>query len=160
MNYDKRENEDENAEIKGLDKKERKRNSHNNRRNTTREEVEVNETKEVEYLQAQEILRLQLVSDKAETISEEKKKNEDQKKTDLRIQELEQSIASLDNELERFDIERMKGRTRQVVERMKTAFNRNEIIEIKAKNVLSKKTVNGFLKSTILWRKYLSTTVE
>ena len=79
---------------------------------------------------------------------------------DLRIKELEQSIASLDNDLERINIERMKDKTRQVVERMKTAFGHDEPNEIKAKNVLSKKTVNGFMKSSILWRKYLSITVE
>ena len=67
-----------------------------------------------------------------------------------RIKELELSIASLDNDLERFDIERIKHKTRQVVKRMSKVLGQTEN---NVQEILKVKTVNGFMKDNILWGK-------
>ena len=86
--------------------------SGNQRKKTNRkkilgkEKAEMKETNEVELLQEQEASKVKqhLIIDK-EIICEDKK-SEEMKTIQERIKELELSIASLDNDLERFEIER------------------------------------------------------
>ena len=113
------------------------------------------ETNEVDLLQEQEASKVKqhLIIDKE--IVFEDKKFEEMKIIQERIKELELSIASLDNDLERFEIERMKDKTRQVVQRMNNALGQTENIEVQ--EILKVKNVDGFMKDEILWGKYLDT---
>ena len=69
-----------------------------------------------------------------------------------RIRELELSIASLDNELERFEIEKMNFKTREVKKRMSlvTGDNENDLSK-----VLNSGNVDSFIKDGNLWKKYV-----
>ena len=72
--------------------------------------------------------------------------------TEKRIRELELSIASLDNELERFEIEKMNSKTREVKKRMSlvTGDNENDLSK-----VLNSGNVDSFIKDGNLWKKYV-----
>ena len=69
-----------------------------------------------------------------------------------RIRELELSIASLDNELERFEIEKMNFKTREVKKRMSlvTGDNENDLSK-----VLNSGNVDSFITDGNLWKKYV-----
>merc|ERR1711915_321990 len=69
-----------------------------------------------------------------------------------RIKELEISIASLDNQLERFEIEQMNEKTREVKERMSIASSEDQL---KKDNILDSKAVDSFIKDKTLWQKYV-----
>ena len=120
-----------------------------------KETDEMKETKEVEHLQEQEASQIKqsLIIDKEIVV--EDKKFEAMETIEDRIKELELSIASLDNDLERFEIERMKHKTRQVVKRMKKALGQTEKNE--GHEVLKVKNVTGLIKDKILWQKYMAT---
>ena len=129
-----------------------------NRGNIFRDEEEtatMKETKEVEHLQEQEASKINkhLVTDN-KTVFKDNKFDE-MNTIQERIKELELSIASLDNDLERFDIERIKHKTRQVVKRMSKVLGQTENNEVQ--EILKVKTVNGFMKDNILWGKYMVT---
>ena len=113
------------------------------------------ETNEVELLQEEEASKAKqnLIIDQ-EIIFEEKK-FEEMKTIQEQIKELELSIASLDNDLERFEIERMKDKTRQVVNRMNKVLGQTENNEMQ--DILKIKNVDGFMKDQMLWGKYLDT---
>ena len=78
---------------------------------------------------------------------------EEMRKTEERIRQLELSIASLDDELEMFDIERMKGKTKKVMKRMSLVITDSTDDELD--NILQQTTVNGFMENEDLWGKYL-----
>lgn len=124
-----------------------------------RKTIEEFESKEVEQLQEDETLRLIRLfeKEKTEQIIEDKRKEEFDK-TNEKIKELEQSIACLDNDLERFEIERMKEKTKKVVKRMSTVLGYNE--DSQTRNMLREKTVKGFMSNNILWGKYLVTRIK
>merc|ERR1712013_74180 len=117
--------------------------------------VEEFELKEVEQLQEDETFRLNRLFDRQKTdhISEE-----EIKRTEEKIKELEQSIACLDNDLERYEIESMKEKTKRVVKRMNTVLGYNEVPQ--NMNMLKEKTVKGFMSNNILWGKYLTTRIK
>ena len=121
--------------------------------------VEEFELKEVEQLQEDETFRLNRLFDreKTEHISEEKRE-EEMKITEEKIKELEESIACLDNDLERYEIERMREKTKRVVKRMNTVLGYNEVSQ--NMNMLKEKTVKGFMSNNILWGKYLTTRIK
>ena len=75
------------------------------------------------------------------------------KKTEERIEQLELSIASLDDELERFDIEKMKGKTKKIMKRMSLVIS--DTTDDELDDILQQTTVNGFMENEILWGKYL-----
>jgi len=95
--------------IENTEKKRKRKKKKKNRK-----AIEEFESKEVEQLQEDETLRLARLfeKEKTEQILEEKR-NEEFEKTTEKIKELEQSIACLDNDLERFDIERMKEKNKE-----------------------------------------------
>lgn len=78
---------------------------------------------------------------------------EEMMKTEERINQLELSIASLDYELERFDIERMKDKTKKVMKRMSLVISDTTDDELDI--ILQRTTVNGFMENEVLWGKYL-----
>ena len=69
-----------------------------------------------------------------------------------RIRELELSIASLNTELERFEIEKMNCKTREVKTRMYiiTGDNKNDLSK-----VLNSGNVDSFITDSNLWKKYV-----
>jgi len=121
--------------------------------------VEEFELKEVEQLQEDETFRLNRLFDRQKTdhISEEERE-EEIKRTEEKIKELEQSIACLDNDLEKYEIESMKEKTKRVVKRMNTVLGYNEVPQ--NMNMLKEKTVKGFMSNNILWGKYLTTRIK
>merc|ERR1712013_894325 len=121
--------------------------------------VEEFELKEVEQLQEDETFRLNRLFDRQKTdhISEEERE-EEIKITEEKIKELEESIACLDNDLERYEIERMREKTKRVVKRMNTVLGYNKVPQ--NMNMLKEKTVKGFMSNNILWGKYLTTRIK
>ena len=79
-------------------------------------------------------------------------KDDELSEIEKRIRELELSIASLDNELERFEIEKMNCKTREVKKRMSlvTGDCENDIT-----NVLNSGSVDSFIKNGNVWGKYV-----
>ena len=71
------------------------------------------------------------------------------------IRELELSIASLDDELERFEIDKMNSKTREVKERMSIVSGSDENDVAK---VLNSGNVDAFIKDTQIWNKYMIST--
>ena len=63
------------------------------------------------------------------------------------------SIATLDGELERYDLENMKAKTRKVVKRMSLVIKDTEDEEIDM--ILKATTVTSFMENEDLWEKYL-----
>ena len=143
-------------------RKERQRKKNGGKKQETERKINENkELKEVKKLQEEEQFRLNqkviISKDEQEETNHEEKEIEETRKTEERIRELEVSIATLDDKLERFDIERMKDKTKNVVKRMTTAMGDANKLEIK--DVLKVKIVNRFMKNRILWGTYLATEV-
>ena len=84
----------------------------------------------------------------------EEAQNEEMIKTEQRIKMLEMSIANLNLELERYDLEDMKDKTRKVVKRMSLVLKDVEDEEVDV--VLQVTTVTGFMENEDLWSKYIS----
>jgi len=84
----------------------------------------------------------------------EEAQNEEMAKTEQRIKQLEMSIATLNFELERYDLEDMKDRTRKVVKRMSLVLKEAEDEEVDI--VLQATTVTGFMENEDLWSQYMS----
>ena len=84
----------------------------------------------------------------------EEAQNEEMIKTEQRIKMLEMSIANLNLELERYDLEDMKDKTRKVVKRMSLVLKDVEDEEVDV--VLQVATVTGFMENEDLWSKYIS----
>jgi len=142
---------------KKIENKESKRKLKKKKKNI--KTVEEFELKEVEQLQEDETFRLNRLFDRQKTdhISEEERE-EEIKRTEEKIKELEQSIACLDNDLEKYEIESMKEKTKRVVKRMNTVLGYNEVPQ--NMNMLKEKTVKGFMSNNILWGKYLTTRIK
>lgn len=123
------------------------------------------EKKMIEMKELEEIRKLKLEEDartEETKLSPEEEKSikdleleefEEMKKTEERIKQLELSIASLDDELERFEIERMKGKTKKVMKRMSLVIS--DTTDDELDNILEQTTVNGFMENEVLWGKYL-----
>lgn len=79
---------------------------------------------------------------------------EEMMKTEQRIKQLETSIATLNFELERYDLEDMKDKTRKVVKRMSLVLKDVEDEEVDI--VLKATTVTGFMENEDLWSQYMS----
>ena len=79
---------------------------------------------------------------------------EEMMKTEQRINQLETSIATLNFELERYDLEDMKDKTRRVVKRMSLVLKDVEDEEVDI--VLKATTVTGFMENENLWSQYMS----
>ena len=69
--------------------------------------------------------------------------------SEKRIRELELSLASLDNELERFEIEKMNSKTREVKTRMSLVTGDHEIDLSK---LLNSGNVDSFIQDGNLWK--------
>ena len=79
---------------------------------------------------------------------------EEMMKTEQRINQLETSIATLNFELERYDLEDMKDKTRRVVKRMSLVLKDVEDEEVDI--VLKATTVTGFMENENLWSQYMN----
>ena len=84
------------------------------------------------------------------TSEEPSKTDSDLSELEKRIRELELSIASLDDELERFEIEKMNSKTREVKERM-------SIVSLIDEDDVEK-VLNSELRDTKMWAKYMIST--
>ena len=76
------------------------------------------------------------------------------------IKELELSIASLDNDLERFEIERMKDKTRQVVNRMNKVLGQTENNEMQDILKISSKAQGIFDGNVINLNKIVENSIK
>ena len=107
-------------------------------------------------------IRTFMLEDRCEKTQEEKERlreleeaqNEEMVKTEQRIKQLEMSIATLNLELERYDLEDMKDKTRKVVKRMSLVLKEAEDEEVDI--VLQATTVTGFMENEDLWSQYMS----
>ena len=109
-----------------------------------------------------EKIRTFMLDDRCENSQEEKERlreleeaqYEEMMKTEQRIKQLETSIATLNFELERYDLEDMKDKTRKVVKRMSLVLKDVEDEEVDI--VLKATTVTGFMENEDLWSQYMS----
>ena len=109
-----------------------------------------------------EKIRTFMLDDRCEKSQEEKERlreleeaqYEEMMKTEQRIKQLETSIATLNFELERYDLEDMKDKTRRVVKRMSLVLKDVEDEEVDI--VLKATTVTGFMENENLWSQYMS----
>ena len=119
--------------------------------------IEVKELEEIRKLKLEEDSRtdeLKRTPEEEEEIKKlEEKEYEEMKKTEERIKQLELSIASLDDELERYDIEHMKAKTKKVMKRMSLVIS--DTTDDDLDNILQQTTVKGFMENEDLWGKYL-----
>lgn len=121
-----------------------------------REEKRAFEEREMEKI------RTFMLEDRCDKSQEEKERlreleeaqNEEMIKTEKRIKQLEMSIATLNFELERYDLEDMKDKTRKVVKRMSLVLKDAEDEEVDI--VLKATTVTGFMENEDLWSQYMS----
>ena len=121
-----------------------------------REEKRAFEEREMEKI------RTFMLEDRCDKSQEEKERlreleeaeNEEMIKTEQRIKQLEMSIATLNFELERYDLEDMKDKTRKVVKRMSLVLKDVEDEEVDI--VLKATTVTGFMENEDLWSQYMS----
>ena len=121
-----------------------------------REEKRAFEEREMEKI------RTFMLEDRCDKSQEEKERlreleeaqNEEMIKTEQRIKQLEMSIATLNLELERYDLEDMKDKTRKVVKRMSLVLKDVEDEEVDI--VLKATTVTGFMENEDLWSQYMS----
>jgi len=121
-----------------------------------REEKRAFEEREMEKI------RTFMLEDRCDKSQEEKERlreleeaeNEEMIKTEQRIKQLEMSIATLNFELERYDLEDMKDKTRKVVKRMSLVLKDVEDEEVDI--VLEATTVTGFMENEDLWSQYMS----
>jgi len=119
--------------------------------------IELKELEEIRKLKFEEDVKTEeaKLSQEAEKAIKdlELEELEEMKKTEERIKQLELSIASLDDELERFEIERMRGKTKKVMKRMSLVIS--DTTDDELDDILQQTTVNGFMENEILWGKYL-----
>jgi len=119
--------------------------------------IELKEIEEIRRLKKEEDSRTEdpHICPEEENITKEleNEEYEEMKNTEERINQLELSIALLDDELERFDIERMKNKTKKVMKRMSLVLSDTAVDDIE--NILQVTTVNGFMRDEVLWGKYL-----
>ena len=109
-----------------------------------------------------EKIRTFMLDDRCEKSQEEKERlreleeaqYEEMMKTEQRINQLETSIATLNFELERYDLEDMKDKTRRVVKRMSLVLKDVEDEEVDI--VLKATTVTGFMENENLWSQYMN----
>jgi len=69
-----------------------------------------------------------------------------------KIKELEHSIVSLDFELERYELDKMRAKTKMVKRRMSEAVGDGD--GGSSKNPLDAQSVEMFIKNSNLWEKY------
>ena len=125
------------------------------KRKTERRRIELREIEESRKLMVAEDAKLDKPED-VDKVKLDQEQLEEAQKTEERINELELSIATLDMELERFDLEKMRSRTRQVKKRMSLVINDREWEEEERSDlVLAAPTVAGFMQNDHLWGKYL-----
>jgi len=124
--------------------------------------IEMKEIEEIRQLKKEEESRTEdkkISTEEEQSLKAlEKKELEEIQKTEERIRQLEHSIATLDVELERFDIERMKDKTKKVMKRMSLVIS--ETTDVELDNILQRTTVNGFMENEIMWGKYLGKEIE
>ena len=143
----------EEKERKRLEEKERKRKMKEKLKQAQkrRDEKKAKEEKEMEDIRA---FVLQTTDQDLELFrQEEDRKYEEMRQTEEKIRQLEMSIATLDGELERYDLENMKAKTRKVVKRMSLVIKDTEDEEIDM--ILKATTVTSFMENEDLWGKYL-----
>ena len=114
--------------------------------------VEIKVKEEKAKLELEEKLRICLQESCQKNLTEITNADDDLSDIEQRIRELELSIASLDNELERFEIEKMRSKTKEVKKRMSlvTGDNENDLSK-----VLNSGNVDSFIKDNNLWKKYV-----
>ena len=117
--------------------------------------VENKEKEEKEKSELERELRIKLEEPSKDLEKETPKTDSDLSEIEKRIRELELSIASLDGELERFEIEKMNSKTREVKERMSIVSGSDENDVAK---VLNSGNVDAFIKDTQIWNKYMIST--
>ena len=143
----------EKKERKQMEDKKRKEDI--KRRRTERRRIELREMEESRKLMVAEDAKFDKPED-VDKVKLDQEQLEEAQKTEERIKELELSIATLDQELERFDLEKMRSRTRQVKKRMSLVMNDREWEEEERSDlVLAAPTVAGFMQNDHLWGKYL-----
>ena len=127
------------------------------RRKTERRRIELQEIAESRKLMVAEDAKFDKPEEVDKKVKLDQEQLEEAQKTEERIKELELSIATLDMELERFDLEKMRSRTRQVKKRMSLVINDREWEEEEERRdmVLAAPTVAGFMQNDRLWGKYL-----
>ena len=131
---------------------EKKRKEMARRRKAERRRIEMNEIRESRKLMINEDAKL---DKEVEKVKLDEEQIEEMRKTEDRIKELELSIATLDMDLERFDLERMRSKTLKVKKRMSLVINDREEEEEEVDMILAAPTVRGFIQNDRLWGKYL-----
>ena len=139
----------EELERRTLEDKKRKENAR--RKKAERRRIEMNEIVESRKLMINEDAKFDKQED-LEKVKLDEEQFEEMKKTEDRIKELELSIATLDMELERFDLEKMRCKTREVKKRMSLVIHDREE---EADMILVAPAVRGFMQNDHLWGKYL-----
>ena len=114
--------------------------------------VEIKKKEEKTKLELEEKLRIGLQESLKNDLTEKTNADDDLSDIEKRIRELELSIASLDNELERFEIEKMNSKTREVKKRMSLVTGDHEIDLSK---LLNSGNVDSFIQDGNLWKKYV-----
>ena len=114
--------------------------------------VEHKEKEEREKLELERDLKIKLGEPYKDLEKEAPKTESDLREIKKRIRELELSIASLDDELERFEIDKMNSKTREVKERMSIVSGSDENDCAK---VLNSGNIDAFIKDTKIWDKYM-----
>ena len=114
--------------------------------------VENKEKEEKEKFELERELRIKLEEPSKYLEKETPKTDSDLSEIEKRIRELELSIASLDDELERFEIDKMNSKTREVKERMSIVSGSDENNVAK---VLNSENVDAFIKDNQIWNKYM-----
>ena len=117
--------------------------------------VENKEKEEKEKFELERELRIKLEEPSKDLEKETPKTDSDLSEIEKRIRELELSIASLDDELERFEIEKMNSKTSEVKERMSIVSGSDEN---NAATVLNSENVDAFIKDNQIWNKYMIST--
>ena len=124
------------------------------RRREQMKAIESEEMEEIRKLMFDEGSRCDKSIEEIEKMNELKVAQcEEMKITEERIRQLEMSIATLDMELERFDLEKMRDKTKKVVKRMSLVINDNQDEEVDM--VLQTATVKGFIQNKDLWSRYV-----
>ena len=87
----------------------------------------------------------------------EEEENEEVRRINKRIREIEESIAELDWQLEREKIEHMKKKTRKVINRISQVVSEEDTEE---SDTVKKETIRLFLLNKSMWKKYVNLETE
>merc|ERR1712013_348666 len=103
---------------------------------------------------AQEKVEEEIRQEEQKRIMEEEE-NEEVKKVNKRIREVEDSIAALDWELERIEIDKMKKKTKKVIKRISQIVEEDPETGDEVTHSIKRETVRVFMINRSMWNKYL-----